>query len=193
MNKKLIISFDDLWEGNDRWEEFEKLHQEFPDLKITFFVITGRCSDEFLRKVNQSWTELVFHGTEHSGGWLHWSKEETIKHLRNFNENYGFVKGFKAPGWKLTPNIIEACRELNFWICSTPTIPVPVRHWYTYPQEGLRFYSDYVEFYDHIQHRHYDGQKWIEDENVFLENLEKLKEYCRSNKPDYKFISEMVK
>lgn len=193
MNNDLIISYDDLHEGNDHWDEFEKLHQEFPDLKITFFVITGPCSDEFLRKIKQSWTQLVFHSWEHSGHWLNWSIEEAKEWLLKF-QKYGFERGFKAPGWRLTPNIIQACKDLDFWICSASAIPVDTKQfWYTYDKEGFREYKDYAEYYDHVQHQHYDGEKWIKDENVFFENLEKLKKYCRENKPKFKFITEVLK
>ena len=161
MHKKLIISYDDLWEGNDNWEEFEKFAEEFPELKITFFVITGSCSKEFLKKIKQPWSQLVFHSWEHSGHWKHWSIEETKKWLTKF-QKYGFEKGFKAPAWKITDNIQEACKELNYWICSCPTIPVNTKqYWYTNPSEGMNEYDDYTEYYDHIQHKHYDGKKWI--------------------------------
>ena len=54
MNKrKIIISFDDLWEGNDHWEDFEKFTKEFPDLKIIFFVITKPGCEKFLVKIKQ--------------------------------------------------------------------------------------------------------------------------------------------
>lgn len=193
MNKDLIVSYDDIYEGNDNWEEFEKLHQEFPELKITFFVITGGCSEEFLKKIKQSWSQLVFHSWEHSGHWQKWSVEETKEWLLKY-QSLGFEKGFKAPGWKITENIIKACQELDFWICTPQTIPVNVKQfWYTYPKEGLREYDKYDEFYDHIQHQHYDGAKWIEDKNVFFENLNKLKEYCRNNESSFKFISEVLK
>lgn len=192
--KQLIISYDDLFEGNDHWEEFEKVYQVFPDLKVTFFVITGQCSEKFLKRIKQPWSQLVFHSWEHSGHWLNWSKEITKEFLLEFHNIYGFEKGFKAPGWRLTPDIIDACKELDYWICSASTIPVDTKQcWYTYPKEGLREYKDYTEFYDHIQHQHHDGKEWVKDENVFFENLEILKQYCRKNQVMFKFITEVLK
>lgn len=191
MKKDIVISYDDLYEGNDRWEEFEKLHDEFPDIKITFFVITGHCSDEFLRKIKQPWTQLVFHSWEHSGHWLKWSVEETKEWLLKF-QAYGFEKGFKAPGWRLTDNIRQACKELGFWICSASSVPVEGRHWYTYDKEGFREYPDYTEYYDHIQHQHYDGKEWIVDAHVFDENMTALKTFLRENPRTFKFITEKL-
>jgi len=33
MNKQFIISFDDIRESCDQWKDFEKLFQEFPEIK----------------------------------------------------------------------------------------------------------------------------------------------------------------
>ena len=190
---KTIISYDDLWEGNDQWEKFEKLHEEFPLLKITFFVITGKCSEEFLQKIKQPWTELVFHSYEHSGAWLHWSKEEAKKWLLKFaNDKYGFVKGFKAPAYKWTENIINACNELDYWMCTSPSVNfniwkdkkfnnssvMPKKYWSTNVFAGLTKHANYTEFYDHTQNKEFD------------KNLELLRKHCRENNPIFKFISE---
>ena len=181
--KSIIVSYDDLWEGNDHWEEFEALYKEFPDLKITFFVIIGKCSEEFLKKIRQPWTELVYHcWSHHRKDWLIWSKEEAKEKLIEYLK-YGFVKGFKAPHYRITDEICEACDELNFWICSSPTVQVnSKKYWYTYPKDGVVLnYPEYDEYYDHLQ-------------NVnFSECLERLKQFCRDNNPNFKFISEMIK
>jgi hypothetical protein len=50
-SKPLVVSFDDMQEGNDRWTEFLKLRNEFPNFKVTFFVITGNCSEEFFKRI----------------------------------------------------------------------------------------------------------------------------------------------
>lgn len=182
MRREIVISFDDMYLGNDRWEEFEKLHNEFPEIKITFFVITGNCTDEFLRKIKQSWTQLVFHSFEHSGNWLDWTVEETKGWLLKFQE-FDFEKGFKAPAYKWKEAHIKACDELGFWTCSSPTVPVRAKkYWYTYPTDVIRKYPDreYDEYYDHIQ------------QFRFIECLEELKNFLRETKPIYKFISEKI-
>jgi hypothetical protein len=193
MNTKyLVVSYDDLYEGNDNWSEFEKLHAEFPNLKITFFVITGNCSDEFLKKVKQSWTQLVFHSFEHSGNWLHWTVNEAKEWLLKY-QKYGFEQGFKAPGWRITDNIIKACQELNFWICTAPTVPVDIKkYWHTYPSEGFSYYTDHDEFYDHIQHKHFENDVRVEDPDIFFKNLDILKQYLSQNTIESKFISEVL-
>jgi hypothetical protein len=97
------------------------------------------------------------------------------------NEKYGFVPGFKAPGWKKTEAIEKACTELGYWMCSCPAVKVNVPNcWYTHPREGITEYKDYTEYYAHTQNFDLDN------------NIEELKEYCRRNNPEFKFISEMV-
>ncbi len=183
MKKSLVISYDDLWEGNDHWEEFEKFAQEFPDLKITFFVIVGKCTNEFLEKVNQPWSELVYHcWSHHRKDWLSWSKEEAKEKLLEY-QKYGFGKGFKAPHFRITDEICKACDELDFWVCSSPTVPIKnKKYWYTYPKDGIVLkYPDYDEYNDHLQNKN------------FSECLVILKQFCSNNKPEFKFISEVIK
>ena len=184
MNKKLIVvSYDDMWEGNDHWEVFEKFHKKFPNFKVTFFVNPGPCSDDFLRKINQEWTELAYHCQNHSGGFKRWSKEEVKKYLLKYHNEYGFSKGFKAPGWKITQNIIDACKELGFWIASISTVPIDIdRKFYTYYKkgEGLNHLVEYSEYYGHLQSHN------------FYENLKELEEHCIEHDPDFKFVSEVL-
>jgi hypothetical protein len=182
MNKELIISFDDLGLKNERWEEFEKLFKEFPDIKITFFVITDKCSDDFLKNAKQKWNQLCFHSHEHSGEWLHWTKEETKEWLLKFKK-YGFEPSFKSPAYKWKEPHIQACDELGYWICSGTCVPVKAKkYWHTNPNEGLVKYpnKEYDEFYDHIQR------------DEFFDRLEGLKKFIRETNPTFKFISEKL-
>lgn len=182
MSKELIISFDDLFEGNDNWETFEKLYQEFPDIKITFFVITGPCSEEYLKKLKRPWNELVFHSWEHSGHWLDWDVEKAKEWMQK-NRQYDFEPGFKAPAYKYRAPMIQAANELDYWICSGSTVPIVAkRYWHTHPRPGVFTYPDkmYDEYYDHIQ---------CEE---FFKNIEELRQYIIKEKPVFKFISEKI-
>jgi len=184
MNKKVIvISYDDLFEGNDKWEVFEGIHKMFPDFKVTFFVNPAQCSVEFLKKIRQPWTELVNHADNHSGSHSVWTKERAKEKLLKYKNEFGFASGFKAPGWKITQNIIDACKEIGFWIASISTIPIEIdKKYYTYYKkgEGLCLLQDYTQYYGHIQSYNFD------------ENLKELKGFCLENKPKFKFVSEML-
>ena len=60
INKKdIVISYDDLYEGNDHWEEFEKLHKEFPDLKITFLLLLDRVQKNFLKSRKNLYSNIL--------------------------------------------------------------------------------------------------------------------------------------
>jgi len=182
-NRKIVISFDDMWKGNDRWNVFEDLHNKYPNFKVTFFVNPGQCSDEFLKMIKRDWTELVYHAENHTGSHMSWSKEEAKERLLKNHIEYGFVKGFKAPGWKITQNIIDACKELDFWIASLNTVILNHKKiFYTrYKKgEGLSLHKDYTEYYGHMQSYN------------FNENIKELDEYCLNNKLDFKFVSEMI-
>jgi len=179
----IVISFDDMWEGNDRWNDFINLHKKIPNIKITFFVNPSQCSIEFLKKINQSWIELVYHAENHSGGHKKWSKEEAKERLLKYVKEFNFAKGFKAPGWKITQNIIDGCKELDFWIASINTIPIEYNKvFYTYYKkgEGLSHHEKYSEYYGHLQSYN------------FIENLKELKEYCTKKDLNFKFVSEMI-
>jgi len=184
MNKKIIvISYDDLWEGNDKWVVFEKFYAKFPKYKVTFFVNPGQCSPEFLKKIKKPWTELVYHAENHTGSHMKWSKEESKEKLLKYYDKHGFVKGFKGPGWRLSQNIIDACKELGFWIASISTIPVEIdKKFYTYYKkgEGLSHLPNYSQYYGHIQSHN------------FNENLKELEEHCNECDPEFRFVSEML-
>lgn len=183
MTKTIIVSYDDLWEGNDNWSIFEEFHKRVPTFKATFFVNPGQCSDEFLKKVNVEWVELAYHCQNHSGGFKNWSKDEAKQYLQKYNTEFGFVKGFKAPGWKITQNLIDACKELGFWVSSINTVPVDIDNIYYihYKKgEGLLELKEYTQYYGHLQSYN------------FHENLQELEEYCKNNEHEFKFISEII-
>ena len=186
MNKKIVVvSLDDMWLGNDNWETFVDFQKKFPKFKATFFVNPGQgpCTDEFLKKINQPWTELAYHAENHSGGFKNWTKEDAKKYLLKYYNEYGFVKGFKAPGWKITQNIIDACKELDFWVASINTVPVDIEKiYYTSFKkgEGLLYLKNYTQYYGHLQSYN------------FHENLKELEQHCIENDPDFKFVSEMI-
>lgn len=184
MNKKVIIaSYDDLWEGNDNWSTFEEFHKKFPNFKVTFFVNPGQCSNEFLKKVNVEWAELAYHCQNHSGGFKHWSKDEAKQYLLKYHTEFNFIKGFKAPGWKITQPLIDACKELGFWIASINTVPVDIdRKYYTFYKkgEGLLELDTHIQYYGHLQSYN------------FHENLKELEEYCLQHDSEFKFISEVI-
>jgi hypothetical protein len=191
--KPIIASFDDFCDENNRWDEILEVKKAIPELKVTLFAISGKCSPELLEKSKQDWVELAFHSLYHdftrTDDWLNWDKEEAKKVLTEVQQ-YGFVKGIKFPQWRFTIPCLDACKELGFWICLPISYPSLnylnlevkkrlTKFWVTI-QEGFSEYDDYFEFWYHT----------YSDELPM--GLNKLKEYCKENKVLFKFMSEVV-
>jgi hypothetical protein len=178
MSKKIIVSFDDIFQKNDKWEEFKKIKEEIPEFKVTLFVIT-RDDKEYWDTLKTDWTELVFHSYEHGGEWLKWTVEEAEKWLKYYHE-LGFAKGFKAPGWHMTENICKAINNLDFWVCTCKNQNFIFKNRWITLNQGLEIRDDYVELWGHTQDTDFDIK------------IQKLKEYLKTNKGTFKFISEVI-
>jgi len=179
--KPIIISLDDVSLRYGGWEEIKEFHKRNPKSKFTLFVIPKGNDEEYLKEINKPWAELVFHGG-HSGGSLRWDKEETKKYFLEY-QKYGFAKGFKAPGWRLTDAHVGVCRELDFWIChyfDGILRNENIEYWITKPpwDKDLRIYDNYVEYFSHVQY-------WDR-------SIDKLESFVRDNEVEYKFISEAI-
>ena len=177
--KNIVVSFDDIYKNNDRWEELKKIKEEIPDFKVTLFVITYD-DEEYWNSLKTDWTELVFHAYEHRGDWKEWSVEDAEKWLSYFN-SLGFAKGFKAPGWHMTENICKAINNLDFWVCTCKGQKFVFKNSFTTLKQGLNIYDNYVEVWGHTQ------------DKDFNDKLNKLREYYKSNGGSFKFISELIK
>lgn len=182
--KKIIVSYDDIYLNHDRLSDFERVKQMIPDFKVTFFVIMYDFNTiKYINSLKKDWIELVYHANEHRGDWLKWDKEEAKRNILKCQE-YDFIKGFKAPGWKLTKPIVEALNELDYWSCICGTEPIlketkPKRGWIT-KHLGFSEYDYYVELYGHTQ------------EINFEQPLRQMTNYYKTKGGEFKFISEMI-
>jgi hypothetical protein len=182
--KDIIVSYDDIFLNHDRLSDFEKVKKEIPDFKVTFFVIMYDFNTiEYINSLKKDWIELVYHANEHRGDWLKWTKEEAKENILKCQE-YDFIKGFKAPGWKLTRPIVEALNELDYWACICGTEPIlkeikPKRGWIT-KNLGFSEYGEYSELYGHIQ------------EDKFEVPLKQMINFYKNKGGNFKFISEMI-
>lgn len=196
--KPIIISFDDIadkwhYDISRRWELLLQIKKEIPELKVTFFTIYGCCSDKFLKDINQDWIELAFHSKYHDlerqDDWVNWDKERAKEELLK-SQKLGLIKGLKGPHWKLTIPLLEACKEMGYWICiplyypgsglGNPEIKKRLNKFWITKNNGWTEYPNYIELWAHP----YD--------NIYYRSLEKLREYVKTNKVEYKFMSEVV-
>jgi len=114
-----IVDFDDFSEKNNRLDLLIKLKEKIPNLKITLFVIPGKCSKEFCQKVNkEDWIELALHGDIHS--YLeckNWTKEQTLKYLDKYEGWNCFQKIFRPPYWVGSEGLRQGLAEKGYILC----------------------------------------------------------------------------
>ena len=136
----MIVDFDDYHESNARDDLLMGLREANPEFRCTLFAVPGLGSEEFWAGVPE-WCELAVHG------WLHPTPFECAEwdagQMRSLiaRKPYGFVDGFKAPGWQISDGCYEALHEAGWWVADQ-----------TYNDErrptGLRV------------HRLHDGDHW---------------------------------
>ena len=111
----MIIDFDDYCEDQHRLDLLNELREANPGFRCTLFAIPGRGSNEFW-DATPEWCELAVHG------WMHphpreaesWTYEQAAEVLRRRPER--FSKGFKAPGWQVSPETYLALLDHGWWL-----------------------------------------------------------------------------
>lgn len=120
MGANHVIS--DMCQAHDCRDKLDEFHYHNPNFKATLFAIPGEMTAELMGwcKANNSWIELAVHG------WYHTSNYEcekmTYKEMDDNYEffkpmlEYGFVKGFKAPGWQISDEIYQWLNDHDWWV-----------------------------------------------------------------------------
>lgn len=121
--KGVILDFDDFREDENSLDYLFRLRAKFPKFKVTLFTIPSKCSTEFLKAVKEvPWIQMALHGHEHLPVECElWKRHEARTFLQHDFEAGGvkpFVRGFKAPQWRMSQGTIEACEELGFWVAN---------------------------------------------------------------------------
>jgi len=111
----VIVDLADFSEHHNRLDLLHRLRDTHPDFRCTLFAIPGLGSEDFWASVPE-WCELAMHGWKHpdSREAEHWSYLDTITVLSN--RPYGFVRGFKAPGWQISDDTYRAIQDLGWWV-----------------------------------------------------------------------------
>ncbi len=160
----LSLDADNLWSymkthGDPGWESFPSYlptlaEQILPilqqkELKITFFLVGRDAQDprneKSLRSLAQAGHEIGNHSFEHEP-WLHeYSKEECGAEIASaeeaiFQATGQRTRGFRGPGFSLSPNILETLQERGYlYDASTfPTVLGPIaRLYYLHKSKNL--------------------------------------------------------
>jgi len=117
--RRTIFHIDDFSDRHYRCvEEMFALKKRYPKFKVTLFAIPFKTSEDHLSEMKKlDWVELAVHGFKHNSNdeMLLLSRDEIIKFFSRV-DFATFVKGFKAPGWRINKTGVEICNELGLWI-----------------------------------------------------------------------------
>lgn len=109
-------------QAHDCRDILDKLHYANNNFKVTLFAIPGEMTAELAVwcKANNGWVELAVHGFFHSDNWEceKMTYDEFDKKMQFFKpmlDEY-FVKGFKAPGWQISQDVLEWLHDRNWWV-----------------------------------------------------------------------------
>lgn len=165
--KRVVMDFDDLADGNDRFDVLMRLKVRDPGFKVTLFAIPNRCSDGLLSMydVCRDWIQLGIHGFRHSRHEaLGWMQDEAEDKLQRAMAIYPFAPIFKAPNWQMTDEVYAACKARNISVAdhlsNVAIIPkeMPV---YIY---NIRLRDDpYTRIHGHIQDWTHTGTDGLEE------------------------------
>jgi len=115
----VVFDLDDFHEHAPNIYLLSALEERFPELKVTLFTVPAKCSLEFLRKwANRDWVELAVHGWTHEPNTecLKWCEARTRSVLEAAELLDAFVKGFRAPGWELRPEVARVLAKRGYWL-----------------------------------------------------------------------------
>jgi hypothetical protein len=178
----VIFDSDDLYEGHDRMDLLEKLHDANPLFRMTAFAIPAKCPRTYLDSL-PDWIETVPHGWLHGdppvdgGECRDWNYDQMTQVLDQLENNRRWTRGFKAPGWQISDECYEALEDYGWWVADQP---------YNDERrpEGLRVHrlGDGDHIHSHVQ-------------NVCGNGLEETWDYLVervTNAESFEFISEVV-
>jgi hypothetical protein len=119
----MVVDFDDWSYEHDCRMELEKLKEINPKFKVTLFTIPAKTTIDMLdwAAANDYWVEIVQHGWDHHSNWEceKWTYEEALANLAKAAP-YFPTKGFKAPGWQISTETMQALRDSGYWIADQP-------------------------------------------------------------------------
>lgn len=146
---RYYIDLDDFAEENTDWDLILRLKKAVPNLKLNLFTIPGMCRNSFLAEMREvKWIQTIPHGYVHrtSRECEQWPYDVANNYLAQL-EREGWVKGFKAPGWQYSQELLQCLADRDWWAAIQD-----------YDQDrcpaGLRIYlldSPY-KFHGHIGH-----------------------------------------
>ena len=112
----ILLDSDDFCEGNSQLDLLFRMKSFNPNLKINLFTCPGLSSLTWLEEMARiDWIQMLFHTKEHKPV-VNMVKEEFEEEVDYWEYIDVGPKGFKAPGWEMTPWAYEILKERGWWI-----------------------------------------------------------------------------
>lgn len=123
MSTKIILDFDDFREDENSLDYLFRLRARFPKFKVTLFTIPAKCSTEFLKAVKEiPWIQMALHGHEHlpveCESWKQHEARTFLLHDYEAGGLFPFVRGFKAPQWRMSQPTLDELKAQGFWVAN---------------------------------------------------------------------------
>lgn len=124
-----IFDFDDFRQDENALDYLFRMKARWPGFKVTLFTIPMQCSRSFLNEVSKlDWIQLAVHGWEHKLCECEkWNFDTartylaTVEEWMNDHGNPVFVRGFKAPNWRLNQATVDAIVSRGtYWLADNP-------------------------------------------------------------------------
>jgi len=143
-----IFDFDDFRETESALDLLFRLKARWPGFKVTLFTIPMQCSRSFLNAVSKlDWVQMAVHGWEHKRCECeNWDFDTALTYLKTVEEWKNddgkniFVRGFKAPNWRLKQPTVEALAARGgYWLADNPD-PASNPHDVVVPDDLKRYF-----------------------------------------------------
>lgn len=109
-------------QSHDCRDILDKLHYANNNFKATLFAIPAEMTQELLDwcEANNGWIELAVHGFTHRDNWecekmTYEDMDANVATYQTMLDKY-FVKGFKAPGWQISQDVLEWLHDRGWWV-----------------------------------------------------------------------------
>ena len=176
-----IVDIDDFSEGNSNEALFllSQIKKRLPGFKATLFTVVGFCSYSFVVRMRElwPWLDMAPHGMFHDPDTecLNWTREDCARCL-DLSEAMGLTKGFRAPGWRLSPAGYLELKRRGYWVADKPE-NAAIR------PEGMRCY--WLDAPNKL-HFHVQNNKFL---NGLEESMEQILALDRTR--DFAFIRDL--
>lgn len=199
---KVCLDLHDFSVVNNRMDLLLKLKEYFPGFKVSMFTVPvderrdwgpSIIRKEFLRTIreNLDWIQIIPHGLYHEGSEMKYVdyakfRNEIVPKIEDaFGEDkLPFEKGFVAPHWRWSKDVVMALNDMGWWGAVDPRQPkmeCPKRFYkYSHSIDDIDYTQDILKLHGHVY-----GTK--NDLGLCLDNLLRLPETA-----EWHFITDFI-